>query len=182
MRRMSFALTGQAMVDRTKTVTRRLGWAFLLPLPKPVRVMATSKVMGLKPGEVPFDFGPIDVVSVRREPLRAITPSDVVAEGFPAMNPLEFVGMFCEHMACGPDVEVTRLEFVHVDRAGRHAARCACGVEAFTLARRPCTDGTERSTCAACGAPWPTVREAWKRFNGRAVGGPQFVAFAGGAR
>lgn len=62
---MSFALTSTQINDRTKTVTRRLGWSRLRPgtLLQPV-----VKAQGLKKGEkVQKVGGPIRVVSVRRE-------------------------------------------------------------------------------------------------------------------
>lgn len=35
-------------------------------------------------------------------------------EGFPSLTPFQFVQMFCEHMKCKPDSEVTRAEFKYV--------------------------------------------------------------------
>lgn len=46
-RNMSFTLTIEQMRARTKTVTRRKGWAFLKPGDL---VWAVVKGMGLKPG------------------------------------------------------------------------------------------------------------------------------------
>lgn len=107
MRNMSFALTTDQIRNRTKTVTRRLGWRFLKPGQK---VMACEKCQGIKTGELKR-LGPIEIVSVRREPLDAITQDDVDREGFPGMSPDDFVGMFCGHMGCDPYTEVTRIEF-----------------------------------------------------------------------
>jgi hypothetical protein len=54
----------------------------------------------------------VEVVSVRREPLNAITQSDVAAEGFGQMTPAEFVTFFCaSHRGCQPGTEVTRVEW-----------------------------------------------------------------------
>ena len=47
-RNMSFALTTEQFLNRTKTVTRRKGWRFLKPGDV---VMGCKKCMGLKPGE-----------------------------------------------------------------------------------------------------------------------------------
>jgi hypothetical protein len=41
------------------------------------------KVTGRKPGEPLERIAPVEVTSVRREPLDAITPADVTADGFP---------------------------------------------------------------------------------------------------
>ncbi len=97
MRLMSFALTTAQLLDGSKTVTRRVGWANLKPGD---RLKAVRKAMGLKPGEKVDVLAEIEVVSVRRERLDAITPADVLAEGFPAWTSqvAEFVEMFCSHM------------------------------------------------------------------------------------
>ena len=108
MRSLSFALTERQFLDGTKDVTRRLGWKTLNPGD---RLRAVRKAMGLKRGEHPVVLGVIEVVSVRREPLWPIDQADVIREGFPRMTPMEFVKMFCEHMDCPSDTEVTRIEF-----------------------------------------------------------------------
>lgn len=118
MRSISFALTTPQFLDGSKTVTRRLGWANLTP---GTRLRAVEKAMGLKKGEHPKVLGEIEVVNVRRERLREITPPDVEREGFPHKSPPEFVAMFCSHMGCDPETEVTRIEFRRVDDGGRDA-------------------------------------------------------------
>lgn len=120
MKRMSFMLTAQQMRDRTKTVTRRLGWKTLKP---GTRLLAVERCQGIKPGQVVEVFGEIEVVSVRREELHWIDDDDVTAEGFDHLREPEvgrgasaFVQMFCEHMKCRQNDEVTRIEFRHVER------------------------------------------------------------------
>lgn len=113
MRHISFALTTPQIRDRSKTVTRRLGWRTLAvgTLLQPI-----VKGQGLKKGEtVERIGGPIRVVNVRRELLYHITQEDVVREGFPAMRPYEFIEMFMRHHGCDSDTEVTRIEFMYVD-------------------------------------------------------------------
>jgi hypothetical protein len=124
MRNMSFALTRQPMVRRTKLVTRRLGWEFLKvgDLLQPV-----EKCMGLKPGERIQKIGaPIRVVGLRREPLRMLTDdpdyglAECALEGFgdhPLFRwPSEFVTMFCaSHRGCTPSTVITRIEFAFTD-------------------------------------------------------------------
>ena len=112
MRSMSFMLTRQAVINRTKTVTRRLGWGNLKPGD---RVHAVTKAMGLKKGEKQERLGVIEVVSVRREELRDISRDDVLREGFPGMFPDEFVAMFRRNMKCQPDAIVNRIEFRYVE-------------------------------------------------------------------
>jgi hypothetical protein len=120
MRNMSFALTTAQILERSKDVTRRMGWEFLKvgDLLQPVR-----KCMGLRPGEkIEKLGGPIRVVSLRRERLdRMVTDLDygfqeVRREGF-GMHPLKsypsnFVAMFIEtHKGCAPESVITRIEF-----------------------------------------------------------------------
>lgn len=109
MRRMSFALTKTQLLDGSKTVTRRLGWVNLKP---GIRLLSVSKCMGLKPGEKADIYGPVDVLDGRRERLDAITQEEVIREGFPEMNPAQFIDFFCtSHKGCTPDTDVTRIEF-----------------------------------------------------------------------
>lgn len=111
MRRMSFSLTKDQFLDGSKTVTRRLGWWWLMPGD---RVLAVEKCMGLKKGEKQVILGEIEIVSVRREVLMNITQEDVVKEGFPDLTPLKFVHMFGKHMKVPPTAEVMRIEFRRV--------------------------------------------------------------------
>jgi hypothetical protein len=119
MRNISFALTTEQVRNQTKTVTRRLGWRTLQPgtLLQPV-----VKGMGLKKGEKAEKVGsPIRVVKVNREPLEFMAKDPVYgarearAEGFPSMRGEDFVAMFCEHNACRPETEVTRIEFEYTE-------------------------------------------------------------------
>lgn len=115
MRNMSFALTTEQFLNRTKTVTRRKGWKFLKPGD---RVMGIRKGMGLKPGEKAEKFHAIEIVSVRQESLCCIDQADVIAEGFPEMTPDEFAEMYCRHSPGGLLQLVTRIEFKHLDGEG----------------------------------------------------------------
>lgn len=113
MKNISFAMTTDQIRNRTKTVTRRIGWKDLQPgtLLQPV-----VKGQGLKKGEhVEKIGGPIRVVSVRREPLNGIGYDDVAAEGFPGMPPTDFVYMFKTTHGCGVLTPVTRIEFTYAE-------------------------------------------------------------------
>jgi hypothetical protein len=112
MKNISFALTTKQFRDRTKTVTRRLGWKQISP---GERLCGIVKGMGLKPGEKVERLGVIEVVTVRKERLNAIDQADVIAEGFPDMSTAEFIAMFCKHMRCDPLIPVNRIEFKYVD-------------------------------------------------------------------
>lgn len=109
-RLMSVSLTEPQVRARTKTVTRRMGW--LKPPLKPgQRLTLCRKVMGRRKDEPLVRIVDVEVISVRRERLDAITPQDVAAEGF-ALTPAEFIVFFCgSHKDCQPDTIVTRIEW-----------------------------------------------------------------------
>jgi hypothetical protein len=112
-RLMAVALTTRQVRDRSKTVTRRLGWRMLAP-GDPLTLC--EKVQGRKPGEPLIRIAEVTVVSVRREPLNAITAEDVAAEGFPQMTVTAFVSFFCEtHKGCEPGTVVTRIQWAYPD-------------------------------------------------------------------
>lgn len=111
MRNMSFAMTTTQFLDGTKDVTRRFGWWFLKPGD---RLCAVEKAMGLKKGEKMTRLGVIEVVSVRAEPLNAITQDDMPREGFPNFTPEYFVDMLQDHYECEPDAPINRIEFKRV--------------------------------------------------------------------
>ena len=111
-RNMSFMLTTDQIRNRTKTVTRRLGWWFL----KPGDILnACEKCQGLKKGEKIVKICQIRVVSTRQEELWFISRADVVKEGFPDQAPYEFVFMFTKEMKCEWDIPVNRIEFEYIE-------------------------------------------------------------------
>lgn len=113
MRNISFALTTEYFRNKTKTVTRRLGWKFLK---KGDLLQGCVKCMGLKPGEKIDRLGVIRVVSVRRERLTAVwkEKNATAKEGFPEMSPMEFAEMFMIHMKCSLDTDITRIEYEYI--------------------------------------------------------------------
>jgi len=123
-RNISFALTTDQIRSREKTVTRRVGWwkdkKGNRLIDKGCILNACVKCMGLKPGEKIDRICQIRVVSVRREPLDAITLgldggfNEATMEGFPEMTGEQFAEMFCEHMGGEIDQEVTRIEFEYL--------------------------------------------------------------------
>lgn len=118
---MSFALTTEQILNRSKTVTRRLGWRFLKAGDV---IRAVKKCQGLKKGEKVEPLAVLRIVSVRREPLLRVSPettygwNEVAREGFAAHpqfgSPETFVDMFCDTHECEPYVDVTRIEFEYV--------------------------------------------------------------------
>lgn len=111
MRAMSFMLTTQQVHDRTKTVTRRLGWKFIQV---GQQLRAVEKCMGLKAGQSMVELAIVEVVSIRTEPLHAITDEEVLLEGF-NMPASEFIEMFCKAMNCDRNQPVQRIEFKYVE-------------------------------------------------------------------
>jgi hypothetical protein len=113
MRLMSVALTEPSVRDRSKTVTRRMGWLMLKPGD---RLALCRKVMGRRKGEPLVRIVNVEVVSVRRERLNRITYDECVKEGLPDLSPIEFVEFFCDtHKGCGPFSDVTRIEWKYLD-------------------------------------------------------------------
>lgn len=125
MRNISFQLTEPQFIDGSKDVTRRLGWLRLKPGD---RLMACRKCMGLRRGEQITRLGPIEIVDVRREPLRRMLDdptygrAEAAREGFPELSGSEFVGMFCLHMSCPSSTIITRIQFRKMDHRGGGAA------------------------------------------------------------
>lgn len=119
-RLMSVALTEQAVRERRKSVTRRLGWRFLKPGD---RLTLCRKVMGRKKvgGTVEplVRIAEVEVVSVRLETLSSIGPGETALEGFPDMTGGAFVDFFCKAMRCDRDALVTRIEFKYITEETR---------------------------------------------------------------
>ncbi len=118
MRMISFSLTTDQFLNGSKDVTRRFGWRTLKP---GTRLQAVEKAMGLKKGEHVRKLGVIEVVSVRRESLMAVTADECRREGFPGWTPDQFRLMLTQHHKITShhpemaDVEVTRIEFRKVE-------------------------------------------------------------------
>lgn len=116
-RNISFFLTTQQIRERTKTVTRRLGWKFA----KIGDVLnACVKCQGLKKGEKIDRICQIRITDVRREPLSKMYATvygrdEARKEGFPDMWGCNFVDMFCKNMKCEPETQVTRIEFEYIE-------------------------------------------------------------------
>lgn len=118
MRNMSFSLTTEAVQQRRKCVTRRLGWDFLKPGD---RVQAVRKGMGLKKGEKIEKLAVIEIESIEREPLQRMIDDpeygrvEACREGFLHMTGAEFVAMFCQHHNVTPDYAPNRIRFRYAD-------------------------------------------------------------------
>ena len=75
MKNISFSITTEQFKNRTKTVTRRLGWK---TLKAGQHLMGCKKCMGLKPGEKIEKLGEIRIVRVWQEQVQDINekPAD----------------------------------------------------------------------------------------------------------
>lgn len=120
-RAMSFALTKEQIRNRTKTVTRRLGWQSLKPGDL---IIAVEKVRGLKKGDKLKKIGLLRCIKNDAVQLNgsSLTAEDVDREGFPGGDPIDFAEMFCRNMKCDRDVMVQRIEFEYVDE--KESQRC----------------------------------------------------------
>lgn len=107
-RLMSVSLTEDAVRERRKTVTRRLGWEHLKV---GERLTLCRKVMGRRPGEPLVRICDVEVIEVRRERLDAVTLADVAREGFRGYDVDAFVEFFCREMSCTPETTLTRIEW-----------------------------------------------------------------------
>ena len=116
---MSVAMTTDAVIERRKTVTRRKGWLMLKPGDT---LTLCRKVQGRKPGEPLERLAEVEVVNVWRERLsdlfdtRFDNDSEIEKEGFPDMDPDEFVKrFFVDAQGMSEHDEVTRIEWRYLD-------------------------------------------------------------------
>ncbi|MEN4464454.1 hypothetical protein VXE65_20785 [Mycolicibacterium conceptionense] len=162
---MSVALTTQAVRDRQKTQTRRAGWRHLK---EGDQLALCPKVRGVRRDNREL-ITIVDVVSVRRELLRAITAEDVVAEGFPNLTTADFITFFCDsHRGVRPESEITRIEWAYP----RLCRQCRCTeYAACTTITGPCSWRTtyddNTGICTACTAAATTGQLDLSERRGR---------------
>ena len=113
---MSFSLTTEQCRNKSKTVTRRIGWS---NLKRGDRVQQVEKGQGLKKGERVKKIHVIECVSNRREAIgQMLDPEygrkECALEGFAGTSGLWFVSMFCNHNKCSTWKIVNRIEFRYV--------------------------------------------------------------------
>jgi len=127
MRNISCYYTQEQIRNRTKTVTRRLGWANAKP---GELLQVVVKGQGLKKGEHVEKMVVIRVLENDPEPLDNIIKYprrwhkikdykwvwETVREGFPDMTPQEFVVMFCKTNKCEPGTVINRIAFDYEDK------------------------------------------------------------------
>jgi hypothetical protein len=117
-RNMSFAKTTEQIRARTKTVTRRFGWANLKPGDI---VNAVEQSQGLKKGERVVILGQLRIKDVRVEPLNRLLHesgygrNEVNKEGFPELPVYMFVSLIVEMRKLKSSaVPIRRIEFEYV--------------------------------------------------------------------
>lgn len=118
MRRMSFAMTTEAVRARRKFITRRQGWEFLKPLD---RFVGIERGQGLKKGEKQVVIAP-ELECMANDPVRIgdMPDAECVLEGFPDLTAAEFVAMYCKANGVTPDDVCRRIVFRYV------APDCRC--------------------------------------------------------
>jgi len=121
MRNASFSITTEQIKNKTKFQTRRLKW---LHIKIGEKIQACVKCMGLKKGEKVEKLTVIQVVDKWREPLNAITKEECTLEGFPEMEPSDFVDMFTKHNKCKRDEMITVIVFKYTDQYHAHGKYC----------------------------------------------------------
>lgn len=109
-RRMKFNVAHKALLDGTKTVTRRTGWGDVVPGEIIEAIRETSKGVVV--------LGTIRIVSVRRERADQITPDECAREGYPRMKPAEFTALLCRICQCEPSRVINRIEFEFQNAVG----------------------------------------------------------------
>jgi len=125
---MSFSATKEQVRRREKTVTRRLAWLDMKPGGLFVPV---ERAMGLKKGEKHVILWPLcRCISNIPECLNRLVLDpeygrlEMIREGFPGMDPVEFVAMFIrmnhlDRETYSPDTQVIRrIEFEYVEGGG----------------------------------------------------------------
>jgi len=109
---MSFWHTREQFLAQTKDITRRVGWWRLVG---GEIINGIEKGRGLRKGEKVKVLGPIQIVNARPEPLEAITPDDVIREGFSGMTTGQFIDFFCRGMGATPETIVNRIVFRYLE-------------------------------------------------------------------
>lgn len=122
MRLMSVVYTEQAVAERRKFVTRRLGW---VNVRVGERLQLCRKVMGRKRGEPLVRVAVVEVTHVRRESLSKLVEdplygsSEMILEGFRGLNPETFVDLyFVRAQRVARDAVVTRIAWRYVEERG----------------------------------------------------------------
>ena len=111
-RLMSFSMTADRIRDRSKTVTRRIGWYFLRPGDI---LWACEKCQGLKRGEKVVRICKIQVTSVCPRLLCEMPEADCALEGYPDLTAAEFVKKISDALGVSAEKALmNRIEFKYL--------------------------------------------------------------------
>jgi len=78
--------------------------------------MGVVKCQGLGKGGKVEKLGPIRITDVRREQLKEITVEECVKEGFPDLDPIQFITLFMEtHKGASAYTYINRIEFEYIE-------------------------------------------------------------------
>lgn len=160
MRQLSCSLTTPQVRAGDKTASRRLGWK---RAQAGDLLMLVEKAQGIPKGEHVKAIRPVELISVRREPLDMMTTrldygaEEVIREGFPNLTPAQFVEMFCEHMGCEPSTEITRLEWKYIG--------CPkCKGEGLPIVHpEKAIAGSGILFCLSCSSEWVATDAEWRQ-------------------
>lgn len=119
-RYISFSMTTPQFIEKRKDVTRRYGW---LNLKAGDVLIGVEKAMGLQKGEKIKKIRKIEILSVRREPLRAMMDDldygndEMRREGYPfgLKSPVIFCKTLANTSKKSVDDLITRIEFKHLE-------------------------------------------------------------------
>jgi hypothetical protein len=128
VRRIWFSATAAQILDRSQTVTRRIGWRFL-------QSGDLVQAIGTRPGShgdgAVRPLGVLRILDVRVERLSrlisepAYGEDELPREGFPCWSRDEFVESFRRaHRLKTTDTEITRIAFEHVLDSPRRTRTC----------------------------------------------------------
>lgn len=114
MKNIAFSKTINQCRSRLKTVTRRWAWSDLKP---GTILQQVEKGQGIPRGGKVKKIYPIQVINNRAEPLNRIMleteygAKEMILEGFPGMQPCDFVSMLCEGDKHKPQDIIHRIDF-----------------------------------------------------------------------
>jgi len=109
---ISFSMTTDQILNKTKTVTRRFSW---WDLSVGTQLQPVVKCMGLKKGEKIKKLGGlIEIISVKMERLDKITDNDVILEGFPHWKSDDFINFLQKHYKCDRGTIINRIKFKYL--------------------------------------------------------------------
>jgi hypothetical protein len=124
MRRMAFPDTASEVRERMQTVTRRPGWRFLKPGDLVLAIDSRPHGHAASAGAAAHELAVLRIRDVRVEPLSRLAGDATYAEdelpreGLPCWSTDHFIATFLRrHRLKSADVDITRIEFEHVEEA-----------------------------------------------------------------